>query len=236
MTAKSKWCVIGIGIAIFVAWFALGPFLRGLAAFLVADESVGSFQYIAVLDWYNGPDGDRCYDAATNLYQKVPSRRILLVESSSTRLVEIGALEAFDILSRRELENRGLPANAVTAIHSDGRDDWATARAIRVWLTDRPGVSALLLCGRFRSATVRHVLDEALGPTLAGRVRVRGLPDRRFDESNWWTTRTGIKAFGTGWCRRIHGWYASQDYRPPPFCNADDYERKVRRSLTGATP
>jgi hypothetical protein len=236
MTTKSKRCVVLLGVVVAVAWLVHALFLRGLAGFLVVDETPGDFQYVCILDGYLGPDDDRCYDSAVNLFRQKSPCGVLVVEPRLERLVETGVLPSFETLSRRELQTRGLPQNAVSVVRSDGYDDWATARALQVWLADRPDASVALLCGRLRSAHVRYALDAVLDPAGAARVRLRALPDRRFDETNWWTSRDGIKAFGIGWLRQLHGWCAGGDHRPPPSCSADQYERNVRQALSEAVP
>ena len=216
--------------------FLHAPLLRCLAGLLIDDEPIGDYQYVGVLEWYGNPDGDRCCDVAVELCRRRPSCGVLLVESRRGRLVEMGILPSFETFSRRELKARGLPPKVVSVIHSDGCDDWATARALRAWLADRPNASLVLLCGSFRSAHLRYVLDAVLDPSQAARVRIRALPDRRYDETNWWTSRDGIKAFGFAWLRQLHGWCAGGDHPPPPSCSVDDYENHVRQTLGKATP
>ena len=134
------------------------------------------------------------------------------------------------------MKARGLPPRTVAVIRSDGYDDWATARTLRAWLADRPNASLVLLCDRFQSAHLRYVLDAVLDPSQAARVRIRALPDRRYDETNWWTSRDGMKAFGSAWLRQLNGWYAGGDHLPPPSCSVDDYENHVRQALGKVIP
>lgn len=213
-------------------WLLHAPTLRFFAGCLVADEPAGDYQYVGILDWYGGPDGDRCYDAARQLHRQKPARGILLVQSPPDRLVETGALPSFEAISRRGLGARGLPQQAISAISGKGRDDWAKARALRAWLLDRPDASIVVLCGRFRSAHLRYALDTVLDPRQSARVRLRALPDRQYDETNWWTSRTGIKAFGIEWLRRMHDWCVGGEHPPAPLHSADDYERNVVQTLS----
>jgi hypothetical protein len=229
--AKSKWLAAGAVAIAAAALLFHSPLLRCLAGLLIADEPVGDCQYVGVLEWYGRPDGDRCYDVAAELCRSRPSRGLLLVESGRSRLVEMGVLPSFEAISRRELKTRGPLPQTVSVIASDGFDDWAKARALRAWLADRPSGSVVLLCGAFRSAHLRYVLDAVLDPTQAARSRVRPLPDRRFDETNWWTSRDGIKAFGFAWLRQLHGWFAGGDHLPPSSCRVDEYENRVRQAL-----
>ena len=217
-------------------WLVHGPLLRGLAGLLVVDEPADHFQYVGICGREGEPDGDRCYDAAADLFRQNPSCHILLVRSALTRLVETGVLPSFETLSRRELAARGLPKNAVSSIARDGFDDWATARALRAWLLDRPAASVVLLCGRLRSAHLRHVLNVVLDSSQAARVRLRALRDRRYDETNWWMSRSGYKGFGMEWLRQFGAWCVGGDHQPPPLHTADDYEHSLRLTLSEAAP
>jgi hypothetical protein len=217
-------------------WLVHGPLLRGAADLLVVDEPADHAQYVCLSSWEFGPDGDRAYDVAATLFRQNPACHILLIGSGPSRLVESGSLASFETISRRELAARGLPQKAIESISRDGWDDWATARALRPWLLDRPAAVVVLLCGRMRSAHVRRVLSAVLDPSQAAGVRVQGLRDRHFDETNWWLSRRGYKAFGMAWLRRFCEWRAGGDHAPPRLQNADDYERSFRLTLSEAAP
>lgn len=231
-----KWRWLVIGILLIGLWASHAFVLRVLAGFLIVDEPADDYQYVCLLTRRQEPDGDRCYDVAVNLHRRKPSCGVLVVEPRRGRLVETGVLTSFETLSRRALEARGLPPDVVSVIRSDGRDDWATARALKAWLVDRPDGIVVLLCEAFRSAHVRYVLDAVLDPAQAARVRVRALSDRQCDETQWWTSRRGVKAFGENWLRLFHVRYAGGDHLPPSVCGADDYESGVRRALPEAIP
>jgi hypothetical protein len=231
MTAKRKWlAAVAVGIVAATAIFH-ATLLRGLAGFLVADGPAGDFQYVGILDGHGLSNGAWYYDTAAKLRRQKPACGFLIVQFRRNRLVETGVLSSFDAFSRRALEVRGVPPQTISTITSDGYDDWAEARALQTWLADRPAASVLLPCGRFGSAHLRCVLHAVLDPEQAARVQVLGLPDRRFNETNWWTTRAGIKAFGFSWLRQLHGWWAGGGHPPPPSQNAADYEHDVRQAL-----
>ena len=225
-----KWPAIVALIAAAVVWFFHATFLQGLAAPLIADAPDDSFQYVGIIERDNAPDGDWCFDEAARLAREKPQCHILLIESGRTRLVEIGVLPSFESLCRDELETQGVPPQDISVVHGDGYDDWSTARAIRTWLADHPNATLLVLCGRFHSAHFQHALDTTLDTGRAACVCVRGLHNRRYDETDWWKSRTGIKAFGYGWLRYLHGWLANRNQQPPVHRNADDYERECLKS------
>jgi hypothetical protein len=216
-------------------WWAHGPVLRSVGGLLVSDEPVGQYQYVGLCGRDSGPDGDRAYDAAAALFRQHPSCHILVIQTAALRLVETGILASLATLSRRELAARGVPAHTLVATSRDGGDDWATARALRVWLSDHPTDSIVLLCARFRSAYLRHALSAVLDSSQAARVRLHALRDRRCDETDWWKSRTGYKAFGMECLRHLHTWCVGGGHPMPPLQSADDYERSFRLTLSEAT-
>ena len=228
MTVKRKWTVVLVAGLAAVVLLCHAPVLRGLAGFLVADESAGPFEYVGLFNFDHEPDGRYSCDAAAELYRSESVGGILLIDNRSDRLIETGGLPSFETLVCNTLEPQGVSLEAVKATRSDGFDDWAKARAIRAWLSDRPNATLLVFCDRFRSAHVRYAIDTIVDSSAAARVGVRGLPDRRYDETNWWTSRVGIKAFGFAWLRRIHGWFAGGEHPSPPSAGADAYESNLR--------
>ena len=232
---RRRWPRFAILLAVVVAvWLVHVPVLRGLGGLLVCDEPIGQYQYVGLCGRADGPDGDRAYQAAVELYRQRPGCRILLIEAAPTRLVQSGVLESFAMLSRRELAARGVSPDAVVAASADGWDDWATARVLRTWLSAHPTANIVLLCGRLRSAYVRHALNAVLDPPQADRVRLHALFSRQCDESNWWKSRVGYKDFGMHWLRRVHAWCVGGGVPPVPPQSADDYERSFRATLSEA--
>jgi len=232
---KWKWRVVVAAVVVAVACLFHAPLFRGLASPLIVDQTTDDFDVICLLGDVKGPDGDRCYDVAGDLFPKNPADKILIVAPPPDRVVEAGALPSFETISRRELAARGVPRESITILRSRRLDDWASAEALDGWLRDHPESSVLLLCGQFHSARVRAVLDDALDPARAARVRVRSLPDRRFDQTNWWRSRCGVRELGKSWLVRIQGWLGgSAD--PPPSKNANDYQREIMQAWQEATP
>lgn len=227
MKARTK-CAVGVGLvaAIAIVLFHT-PVLRGLAGFLVANEPVGSFQYVGLFTSDHKSDGPGSWEAAAELYAANKVRRIVLFDNREDRLVETGVVPSFETLIRDRLGPRGTPAEAFATTRSDGFDDWARARAIRAWIVEHPKATLLVLCGRFHSAHLRHAIDTLLDPDAASRVGVLGMPNQGCDETNWWTSRAGVKAFGFAWLRRIHGWLLAGGCEPPTAVGADQYERDV---------
>jgi hypothetical protein len=211
------------------AWLFHGPLLGGLARPLIAHQPAGDFNCIGVIARTYGPDGDRCYDVAGELFREKTARRVLLVGFRPGRLVEIGVLPSFEESGRREFARRGVPPEAISVAPGDGGSYRATAGTLAAWLRNHPDASVLLFCSQFRSAHLRRALDAVLGPAQSGQVRLRPLPDRRFNETNWWMCRPGFREFGIAWLMRLQGWLGGGQAVQPPQESADDYERDFLR-------
>lgn len=234
-----KWRTILVAAIVAVAFLAHAPLLGGLAGLLIVDQPSDDFDAVCVSAWGNAPDGDRAFDVAGELCGPTSkySRRVLIVEPPPSRLEEVGAIDSFASVARRELAKQGIRGEAISVVRGEPCDYRCTARALAGPLRDRPGAAVVLLCDRFRSAEMRAALDAALDPAESARVRIRALPDRQYDETNWWTRRCGYRAFGFGWLMRFQGWLCGGDNAPrPPDETADDYEGDFLHDLGERTP
>ena len=175
--------------------------------------------------------GDHCYDVAADLYHEDSSRRIVLIEPYPNRLVQIGVLPSFEATCRRELAARDVPTHAVELVPGEARGAWARARLLQRWMGDRSDVRLVVLCDRFASRYQRFVVDAVLGPADAARVAIRGLPDRRYDESNWWKRRRGVKEFVLGSIALTYLWCQGESQATFEQWNPDDYQRVVQRAV-----
>jgi len=212
------------------------PILRGLAGFLIVDQPTDDYGCVCISSWGDRPNGDRCYDVAAGLFHQKPSCRVLLVAPGPDRLEEIGAMTSFTAMSRRELLARGVPQEAVSVLRGERWNDWATARALADWMRDHPGNSVLLLCDQFHSAQLRRVLDAVLDPAEAASVRVRALRSRMCDNTNWWTQRSGYRAFAGSWLLQLQRRFGGGDAAQTAERNAADYERDFLQAFQENTP
>ena len=236
MTTKRKWRLLLAAAILIAVWIVRAPILRGLAGLLIVDQPTDNFDYVCIVAWGQNGDGDRCYDVAGDLRREKPSRRILLVGQSPSRVERIGVVPSFEAISRGQLGSRGVPQDAISLIRGGSWDDWANARSLAAWLRDHPGSFVLLLCSQFHSALVRHALDAVLDPADAARVFIRALPGRLCDDTNWWTLRCGYREFGGSWLMQFQSWLGGGDVPQSPERSADDYERDFLQSLPERTP
>jgi hypothetical protein len=236
MQRKRKWRIVALAILVAAACIFHVPLLRGLAGLLIVDQPADDYNCVCIAAWGDNPNGDRCYNAAADLFHQKSSCRVLLIAPEPNRLDEIGVMPSFAAMSRRELGARGVPHEAVSVVRGERFNDWATARTLAAWLRDHPGNSVVLLCGQFHSSQLRRALDAVIEPADAASVRVRALPSRRYDDTNWWTCRPGFRAFGGSWLLKFQGWLGGGDAAQTPERSADDYERDFLHALPENTP
>ena len=185
---RSRYIWIGsLVVAILVAVLH-AAILEGLASVLVADASEPSADAVLVLG------GDRSYDKAAELvYGDV--QYVLLPKSRLGRLERLGIYQPWEKIGRRELTARAVPDEKILIIPGEATNDWHRARLLDDWLRSHPAMSVIVLTDRFGSAAQRYVFDHEIAPTQRGRISFSALSDRRYDETNWWRSKTGIKAF-----------------------------------------
>jgi hypothetical protein len=236
MLKKQKWRLLLAAAVLVAVWIVHVPILRGLAGPLIVDQPTDDFDYVCLLAWGSEAEGDRCYDKAGELYRERPSRHVLLVGQSRNRVEEIGVVPSFEEIARRELGARSVPPQAISLLCGGRWNDWANARSLASWLREHPGNSVLLLCNQFHSAQVRHALDDVLDPDEVARARIRALPSREYDDTNWWKLRCGYRAFGAGWLMRFQGLFGGGDVPQLPERSAEDYQRDFLRTLPERTP
>jgi hypothetical protein len=184
---KRRWWRRGLLVALVLGvslyWFRV-PILRSVATYLVVDEPVETTDYLLIL-----PGVDRRYDDAARRYHNGCASHILLLQRRPGRLERMGLQPTFEALSQRELAARGVPQDGITLIPVGVRNDWDRGRFLREWLQQQPDVRVAVLCDRFGGRRMRHIFDDTLGANCAAQVRLISLPDRLYDETNWWQHR-----------------------------------------------
>lgn len=198
------------------------PILQGLAWILVVDQQPQQIDYVLI------GGGDGCFDEAARLYRQRPSRRVLLMEPPPGRLVRLGILPTVESASRRALEARDVPPEVVEVIVWKAGDPTTRTQRLQAWMKDHPHVRTVYLCERFASRHVRCLLDWRLAPEAAAHIAVRGLPDRRFDETNWWRSRRGVKEWVLRSMALAHAWCRGEEDERGEDWDPDQYERSLR--------
>lgn len=235
---KAKWkrrlIVAAVIAAVAVLFHAM--LLRGLAGFLIVDEPTGESDCICSYSWGCGSDGKEFYDTAAQFQREKPTHRILCIAPAPNRLEQIGATPSSASIGRRELAARGVPQEAITIVRGQRWNDWANVRALKVWLRDNPNHRVLLFCDQFHSSRIRYVLDAVLDSAEAARVRVRAMQNEKYNDTNWWTSRCGYRAFGGSWLLLLQTWFVGDSPDRPAERNADAYQRDFLQALREKTP
>jgi hypothetical protein len=181
------------------------------------------------------PRCDGAFDVVAGLYRDWPSRRVVLVEPAPTRLVQAGFVPTFEAICRRELEARGVPRDSVAVVGRGARNGWDEARLAAAWFEANPTACVAFLCDRFSSGAMRSILNAVLAPEQAARVRIVALSSRRYDERDWWQSRTGVRQFMYAAIARAYvGWVGEPD-EVPEAQSPEDFERMLDRLVAEAS-
>jgi hypothetical protein len=200
--------------------------LRGCARLLVVDQPLPPSATHVLLR-----GGDRQFDRAAELLASGRCRGVLIQAGLPDRLAYLGILPTWTELCRRELGQRGVPDERLTVQETAGQRSWDGARALGDWLTQHPDARLIVLVDRFASGELAYILRQTLRPEHAARVALCALPDRRYDETNWWRSRTGLKAFLGSVLSGVTVRLCGEQRRPPYDPDPDVYEKRVLRSL-----
>jgi hypothetical protein len=209
--------------------FAHGPILRWAACALIVEREELTPDAI----WLGG--GDRRLQTAADLYHENPRRSILITRGVRDRVIQIGVLPPLEEVARKHLMDRGVPSEAIEFFGDACRDRWETARALQRWLERNPEKRVLLLCGRFRSRQCLDILRQVLEPQEVARIDIRGLPNYRCDETNWWKSRTGVKQFINAWLGLLCTWTSGEPVEKPVPWDPETYEELVEAMIAGET-
>lgn len=222
-------------VAALLAWFH-APLLRALAGPLVVDQTGDEARYVLVLEGMAGGDGR--YAAAAELHRQVSTRRIVVVPQVRQRVVRLGILPPLEAIAQRELTRQGVPPQSVELLPGKAIDEWSTVRLLDSWLKQHPDSKLVVLADRFQSRYVRHVLDTLLDAQDAARVSIVTLRDRRFDESDWWRSRCGMRGLVFGYLQLAYAHVVGEPQAAGAEWDPDQYEQELRggREATPTVP
>ena len=211
-----------IALLLVALYLGRAQLLRAAAGLLIAEDPLEPCDAVLMLG------GDRVYSTAAQLYRDGVAKRILLIETAPTRTERMGLQPTEEARARRVLEGEGVPAEAFTVLPAGAYTDWERARRLLGWLHEHPGARVTVLCARFNSRRLRVVFDRTLGPEEAGRVTLRALPDRLFDEASWWHRKEGVLDFFYGAVGLTHVGLAGEPRAGRHPWDPDQYELSLR--------
>ncbi len=221
---KRRWRrrLIAGGLVLLALYLFREPLLRTLAEVVVAEDPLTPADGLVVLD------GDHVREQAAQLYHADYARHVLLIERRPRRLERLGILPSDLELARHRLHSLEVPDEALAVLPGRALNDWDALRLLGDWLSHHPGERIILLCDRFSSRRLSHILRRVLAGE-AGRVYLHPLPSRRYDQTNWWRTREGVNALVTAYLGLGYVWvYGEESEEARCEFDLDAYETNLR--------
>lgn len=199
------------------------PLLRTCARLLIVEEQTKK------VDWVQPSGGDRRFDIAAEWIRDGQAKRVLLFEDSLRNLTRYGILPPGHEIALKELDKRGVPQSMIDLRPRDQSLSRPPFADLVRCLTEDESARVGILVDRFSTRQLRLALDRALDVELARRVTVVALTDRRYDESNWWKSREGIKAVMNATLRLVHAWGFARSDEPVRRWDPEEYEVQLRK-------
>jgi hypothetical protein len=212
----------GLALAGTAGYWFRHPILRNIAGYLVVDEPSAATCVLVL------PGVDRRYDRAAEMFRAGSVTSILLVERRAKRLEKMGFVPTFESVSQRELDQRGVPKKSITVIRGETRTDWERGRSLRTWLESQPTSRVVILCDRFGGRKMRYIMDKTLGAECASRVRVMCLPERSYDENNWWHNRSGAVQVFDAYLNLAHTWLCGEEKEEWREWDPEEFKQRLR--------
>lgn len=197
--------------------------LRSAAKTLMVNEQHHGADHLLIMG------GDKSYQVAVDMLKRDEASSVLVFESSGGNLVKFGILPPPHEVAHRELLKHGIAADDITRVVSDPERRYFGS--LRLWMRRNPTSHVCLFTDSFSSKRTRQLVNLAMSRALSHRVTIVGLPDRRFDENNWWKSRVGIKTFVTTMLGLIHTNLMGLPQRSKSSSwDPDEYELQLART------
>lgn len=210
------------GLLMAALYLLRAPLLQAAAGLLVSADPLEPREALLL------QGGDQTYARAAQLYHDGWVKHLLLIESFPNRLQRLGIVPTNEEKALRALLAEGVPREAVTVLEGIARNDWERAWRLRAWLIEHPSIRLTIQCGRFNSRRLRWVFTRVLGADLAQRVAYHPVPERRFDETNWWQRKEGLLVVFNEAVGLTHvGVYGEPEAAWHPW-DPDQYEQSLR--------
>ncbi|MEX1027729.1 MAG: hypothetical protein WD049_06950 [Candidatus Paceibacterota bacterium] len=202
--------------------FAHPWIFQGLARQLIRDDPLQQADFVVITG------GDRRYDWVADQYAARNVRKVLQFRSSPKRLYEFGVLPYPHEQARAELIECGVDAEDIVFIDETARNSWERADQLERWMAERPDATVAVVADRLGSGAVDEVFRQAMSPEVYERISIHSLRDRRYDESDWWKSRRGMKSFygaAVSWLTvRLGG---RPEYQYEDDWDPEEYEREL---------
>jgi hypothetical protein len=202
--------------------FFHGLLFRSAAEILVVEEPRTAAQAVLLLG------GESRFDEAANLHAD-GAKVILLISGSHGRLERMGILPSPEDTTRRELLAREIPAEDLWFLSDEPVTTSTVGILLCDWLRLHPHWQVDVLCDRFSTRKWRLLLRRSADPHLVSRIHVIALPQRGFDESNWWHSKPGVRTIFNGYLRMGFSWWQDGPQPAGRVCTPADFESAFAR-------
>ena len=197
--------------------------IRFSGSLLVSESDIHHADFAILADSWS----DRCLSSASERMKSGSVKGILLFSRERQRLELLGVISPGEELCRNKLIEQQVALEAIQSINGSSRSDWQTARLIDTWLDKHPGKRVIVLCERFSSRRWSYIFDRTIDGSNRSRLTTAGIADHRFDETNWWRSRSGIKSYFHNVFRVGYAWLHGEDSLPPIDWSPDKYESSL---------
>lgn len=217
--------LLALGLTIAVSVLFHGPILRFIGSQLVCDEAgIQLCSHVLPLS------GDRRFDRTAQLLSDNRALRALVLQPGALRTEQAGAVQRPSELAIRNLTDRGVDRSKIDVASGSGHRRWDKAKIINGWLEENPGSNVLILCDELHTRSDRVVVDRLFSQDRSRRVVFQALQDRRFNASNWWTSRVGLKVVFFCYVALVYA-HVGEATDTPKYLTPDEYERASLRLL-----
>jgi len=180
------------------------PLLHGVARFLIVDQPVVPADYLVLLP--GTVDNDAELSEVARRYATGEVHGVLLFTPPLSRAVRCGAWPDRATELRGDLEQRGVPPEAIVVPPGECRTSWDAAESLQLWLEQRPKMRLIILERLLRGRHDRRILSTVLGGQQAAGLQFSAMRSG-IDENDWWQSREGIQtvfqsyaALAFDWC------------------------------------
>ena len=182
-------CAAVVGVFLLAAWFSSPWTLPAAARFLDCSDPPQHSDYILLL---GGDVGLRPFAAARLLHDGW-AERILITQPVLTGERFEGQPSERG-LTERILLHEGVKLEQIVALPHDVLTTADEAEALAEFLEVHPQATVTVLTSRYHTRRAKLIFGRALGER-AGQLRFLGTPSDYFDDSNWWRTEEGTRAY-----------------------------------------
>jgi hypothetical protein len=199
-----------------------GRILRSLAELLVVDEPPAAAQAVLMIG------GVSRFDEAVKRHAD-GTKVVFILRSKPGRLDRMGILPSAEQLTRRELLVRGIPEDDLSLLSAEPIANSRVGALLCDRLRDHAEWHIAVLCDRFSTRKWRMLLRRSGDPQLAARIHLIALPERGFDETNWWRSKPGARAILNGYLRLGFTWWHDGPLPAGRECTQADFESVIAR-------